>query len=103
MPAVTGSLLAAGGALTGEGLGRQLAFLAVTVRRAPEIVRPTGLRQMRDGTLVRETTLELDERPGKVGRYGRAGPEYSLYVLYRRRPVTMYARIERDMPLTVLD
>jgi hypothetical protein len=45
----------------------------VTARRAPEAVRPTGIRQIcGTGTLIREAALELDERAGKVGHGERS-------------------------------
>jgi hypothetical protein len=76
----------------------------VTARRAPEAVRPTGLRQMcgmaRSSGKRRCNSMSDQKKSDIKGALRRMFAICSS----TRRPITFsYARIERDKPLSVLD
>src|SRR6266511_2200122 len=79
-------LLAAKGALPGEGLGRQFPALVVAAVRAAEPVGPAGFGQIRRARLlVREAALELDERAGKIG-HGEPSIQDVRHMFYLSHP-----------------
>ena len=81
-------LLAATGALPGEGLARQRPALVVATVRAAEPVGPARVSQIcRTRALIREAVLKLDERARKVdhGEPSKQDVRYMFYPGYLAR------------------